>query len=90
MFAGGRFRDKLAYTGQAEYRLRLPWRLGFAAFAALGDVARDIDDFTESRVKFSGGAGLRFRLNKEGLNLRLDMGFTEEGSGFYFIAGEAF
>jgi outer membrane protein assembly factor BamA len=89
-FTGGRFRDKLAYTGQAEYRLKLPWRLGFAAFAALGDVAGAIDDFTGSGIKFSGGTGIRFRLNNEGLNLRLDMGFTEEGSGFYFIAGEAF
>ena len=89
-FTRGRFRDNLAYVGQAEYRLKLMWRLGFAAFAALGDVAGRIDDFTGSKVKYSGGAGMRFRLNDEGMNLRLDFGFTEEGSGFYFIAEEAF
>jgi hypothetical protein len=88
-----RFRDSLAYVGQAEYRLKLKWRLGFAAFVALGDVASRIDGFTDSKVKYSGGAGMRFRLNDEGLNLRLDFGFTgftEEGSGFYFLAEEAF
>jgi outer membrane protein assembly factor BamA len=89
-FRHGRFRDKLAYVAQAEYRLKLIWRFGFAAFAALGDVSRDIDGFGRSSVKHSGGAGIRFRFNDEGYNLRLDMGFTEEGSGFYFIAGEAF
>jgi outer membrane protein assembly factor BamA len=89
-FTEGRYRDNLTYVGQAEYRLKLKWRLGFAAFVALGDVARSIDGFTSSKVKYSGGAGMRFRLNDEGLNLRLDMGFTEEGSGFYFIAEEAF
>jgi outer membrane protein assembly factor BamA len=89
-FTRGRFRDKLACVGQAEYRLKIKWRVGFAAFAALGAVAGDIDGFTESKMRFSGGAGIRFRLNDEGLNLRLDIGFTEEGSGFYFIAGEAF
>jgi hypothetical protein len=89
-FTRGRFRDNLAYVGQAEYRLKIKWRIGFAAFAALGDVAGDMGDFSNSKIKFSGGTGMRFRLNDEGLNLRLDVGFTEEGSGFYFIAGEAF
>jgi outer membrane protein assembly factor BamA len=89
-FTEGRFRDNLAYVGQAEYRLKLKWRFGFAAFVALGDVAGRIDGFTDSKVKYSGGAGMRFRLNNEGLNLRLDVGFTEEGSGFYFVAEEAF
>lgn len=89
-FTDGRFRDHLAYVGQTEYRLKLKWRLGFTAFAALGDVASSIEGFTGSNVKYSGGAGMRFRLNDEGLNLRLDIGFTEEGSGFYFIAEEAF
>jgi hypothetical protein len=89
-FTRGRFRDSLLYAGQAEYRLNIKWRVGLAAFAALGDVAGEIDEFTDSKVKFSGGTGMRFRLNDEGLNLRLDIGFTDEGSGFYFIAGEAF
>jgi outer membrane protein assembly factor BamA len=89
-FPDGRFRDNLGYVGQAEYRLNLKWRLGFAAFMALGDVASDIGGFTGSKVKYSGGAGMRLRLNDEGLNLRLDLGFTEEGSGFYFVAEEAF
>jgi outer membrane protein assembly factor BamA len=89
-FTRGRFRDNLACVGQAEYRLKIKWRVGLAAFAALGAVAGDIDGFTESKMRFSGGTGIRFRLNDEGLNLRLDVGFTEEGSGFYFIAGEAF
>jgi len=89
-FTEGRFRDKLAYTGQAEYRLKIWWRVGLTAFGALGDIAGEIDDFSSSKVKYSGGAGVRFRLNDEGFNLRLDLGFTDEGSGFYFLAGEAF
>jgi outer membrane protein assembly factor BamA len=88
-YAEGRFRDKLAYVGQAEYRLKLGWRLGLAVFAALGDVAGGIDEFSTSSVKYSGGSGLRFRLNDEGFNLRLDFGLTEDGSGFYVVGGEA-
>jgi outer membrane protein assembly factor BamA len=89
-YPAGRFRDMSAYTVQAEYRSKIFWRFGLAAFAALGDVAGGFDEFTGRTIKFSGGAGIRFRLNDEGLNVRLDIGFTDEGSGLYFLAGEAF
>jgi hypothetical protein len=43
-------------------------------------------------MKFSYGAGLRFLFNeKEGVNLRMDIGITREGeTGVYFGIGEAF
>jgi hypothetical protein len=86
----GRYRDKVAAVLQAEYRLYLWWRLGMTAFGSLGEVSHAVGDLTFDSIKYAGGFGLRFRLTDDGLNLRLDTGFTEEGAGFYIVTGEAF
>ena len=87
----GRFRDKTAGVIQGEYRMELPYRFGLVAFAGTGTVASSIEGLFPSKWHPSYGGGLRFKLNKEEhLNLRLDVGFTPEGSGFYFTFGEAF
>lgn len=88
----GRYRDKNMITLQAEYRwVPLFWRLGLAAFAALGDVAATPGDFDLGSFKYTYGVGLRFVFDpKQRLNLRLDFGFGKGTSGVYFTAAEAF
>ncbi|MFC2165565.1 BamA/TamA family outer membrane protein [Acidobacteriota bacterium] len=87
----GRFRDKNLIIVQAEYRIPLVKRIGVVGFAGLGNVAERLSHFGRSDLKYSLGFGLRYAFNpKEKLNLRLDVGFTKEGAGFYITATEAF
>jgi outer membrane protein assembly factor BamA len=90
----GRFRDRQFVGAQAEYRwLPLPFskRVGFAAFAAAGQVGNALEDIRLSRVKWSVGGGPRYLLlPKIDIFMRLEAAFTQEGPGFYLFLGEAF
>jgi hypothetical protein len=87
----GRHRDRSLAVAQAEYRFPLWRRLGGAAFAAGGTVAPDPASLPEGPLRAGGGAGLRCRLNREGVNLRVDMAFDREGrSSLYLNFLEAF
>jgi hypothetical protein len=87
----GRFRDRLYLTNQLEYRKIVWWRLGFAAFVGMGDVADKFKTFNTKTIKFSYGFGLRFVFDEEeGINLRMDLGFGKNTNGIYFAMEEAF
>jgi hypothetical protein len=90
----GRYRDKNMLAAQVEYRI-LPFsfskRWGAAVFAGTAAVAPELKAFQLDKTQFAGGAGLRYLLfRKKDIYLRLDVGFTREGPGFYFFTGEAF
>ncbi len=90
----GRFRDKNMIAAQTEYRL-LPLsfskRIGAAVFASAAVLGPTIDNLQVSNVKLSAGAGLRYLLfPKKDIYVRLDLGVTREGLGFYFYTGESF
>ena len=61
-------------------------------FAGAGNVADELLNFIFSDMKYSYGAGLRFRFNeKQKVNLRVDLGFGNDGNrGIYFGIEEAF
>jgi hypothetical protein len=88
----GRYRDRMMFDLQAEYRVPIVWRLGAVAFGGVGDVARDLRDFFSHGLKYSVGAGLRFMVDRQGrVNVSGDYGYGGVGSGeFYIDAGEAF
>jgi outer membrane protein assembly factor BamA len=89
----GRYVDNAYFTMQVEYRrANIWWRFGYVVFASVGTVAPSPDKYQISEMKLSYGAGLRFLFNeKEGVNLRMDIGITREGeTGVYFGIGEAF
>lgn len=93
-FYAGRYRDNSLLAAQAEYRL-LPFpfsrRLGGAVFASAGVVAPSWDKLRFRDVQPTGGAGLRYLLYpKKDIFVRLDVGFTRQGSGFYIATGESF
>ena len=86
----GRFRDKNMIALQMEYRIHLFWKLGLVGFLGFGDVANTLHMFKLGSFKYSGGLGIRYKINREGNHLRLDFGFGRETFGVYFAVNEAF
>jgi hypothetical protein len=92
----GRYRDNNLVAGQLEYRfLPLPLgftnRLGAAVFGGAGTVFPTLTELAARDFVWSAGGGLRFLLfPRKDIFTRLDVAFTEEGSGFYLFIGEAF
>ena len=88
----GRYRDRQLVVAQVELRRRLFWRLNGVIFGGVGQVGNTLADFDEGGLKYTGGAGLRFKFNRrDRLNIRFDYGVGRDGStGFYFSFGEAF
>ncbi|MEJ2544695.1 MAG: BamA/TamA family outer membrane protein [Calditrichaceae bacterium] len=87
----GRFRDRKMLVFQTEYRAMVFSRIGFVAFAGIGEVTNDYENFRLDGFKYSCGFGGRLKLNKkESLNLRADLGITESGTGLYLTMNEAF
>lgn len=90
-YYGGRFRDRDLSAFEFEYRQLLRWRLGFAIFGGVGQVAHDPADFGIGEFHAAAGLGLRIQfLKSEKLNLRFDVGFAEDDGGSYISLGEAF
>ena len=93
-YYSGRYRDKNMIAAQAEHRwlpFKFSKRFGGAVFAAAAVVAPRINEFSWKHIRPSGGVGLRYLLfPKKDIYLRLDVGFTKEGPGFYLFTGEAF
>jgi len=87
----GRYRDRNALFVQTELRFPLYWRFGWVVFFSLGDVFDSPKDLSGDLLKYSGGIGLRFTVDKqERINVRADFGITPEGGNIYFFMLEAF
>ena len=66
-------------------------RIGGAVFGGAGAVTPQLSALSVDQVRLAGGAGLRFLLfAKKDIFLRMDLGFTRAGTGFYIAPGEAF
>jgi hypothetical protein len=93
-FYTGRYRDKNMLAFQTEHRwlpFKFSKRIGGTVFAAAAVVAPQVNEFSWKHIRPSGGVGLRYLLfPKKDIFLRLDVGFTKEGPGFYLFTGEAF
>jgi outer membrane protein assembly factor BamA len=91
-YADGYYRDKNVLALQVDYRVTpLWWRLGFAAFASVGEVAANMDRLSLANVQYSAGFGVRYLLiEKEKLSLRFDWAWGKGSSGFYITINEAF
>ena len=87
----GRFRDKNLLVFQTEYRMPLFWRLGMVGFAGFGNVAEKFSHLRLGELRASYGFGLRFLFDqKEKIQVRMDIAFGENSTGFYFSIYEAF
>ncbi|MFD2201627.1 BamA/TamA family outer membrane protein [Shivajiella indica] len=86
-FFEGRFRDNHAQVQQAEYRIPIYRNLGLVVFGHAGQVAREVGEFNMRRMRYGAGFGFRYKINKEGLNIRLDIAFGDQ-TAFYFGLNE--
>jgi outer membrane protein assembly factor BamA len=88
----GRFRDRSAAALQAELRQPVWRRVGVAAFFGAGEVGPQLGKLRLNEVRTAGGLGLRIALDaKEKINIRIDQGIGQGGSGgTYITLGEAF
>ena len=90
-YAQYRFRDYNFIASQIEYRYMVWNKLGFVAFAGLGDVFNKTQDIESEQLKYSLGGGLRVALDsKEKINLRVDYGVGRGNTGVYVSVTEAF
>lgn len=87
----GRYTDRYLIASQVEWRQKLNHRWGVVAFAGVGTVASSFNAFKMENIRPSIGVGVRFLIDEEeNLNLRLDYGFGNEKSNYYFKIAEAF
>ncbi|WP_209330992.1 BamA/TamA family outer membrane protein [Lunatimonas salinarum] len=83
----GKYRDRHAMVFQSEYRLRIYRNLGLVFFGSTGQVTSAPDQFRFSKFKVSGGMGFRYKINEEGLSIRLDFGVGDQFA-YYFGLNE--
>jgi len=86
----GRFRDDVYATAQAEWRVPIRGRFDGALFASAGAVAGRLDALGTDGWEAAGGAGIRYRLNAEGVHIRLDYAIGRAGGGLYITARDPF
>ncbi len=88
----GRYRDNFFMMFQAEYRQYFWKSFGFVVFGDVGNVSNDLLSYSFNNIKYSFGAGLRYKFNKkEKVNLRVDFGMgPDKNMGIYFGIEEAF
>jgi hypothetical protein len=90
-FYKGRYSDNVYTAAQAEARVPVYGRWGMVLFAGAGDVYGRVRDVAISGLKYAGGGGVRFALNREKMiNFRLDLGIAEGDVKVYFKLLEAF
>jgi hypothetical protein len=89
-YPSGRYRDRMMYALQAEYRWQFSDRWIFTGFAGFGEVAANIGDFGDNFLP-AAGIGGRFVLSKKHrVGLSADIAVGKDGTEFYFGVGEAF
>ena len=87
----GSFRDNNMAVLQGEYRMPLFWRFRLVGFADIGEVAPNLRGFDLPGIKWTAGGGLHFLLAEVAqIYIRLDYGFSNNSSEFYFFINEAF
>jgi outer membrane protein assembly factor BamA len=95
-YEAGRYRDRLMFAIQSEYRLHLRFpqsypRFGVVVFGGIGEVAPAFSSFRFDSLLPAGGAGLRYRLSKTfPVNFRFDVAYGRNGGTYMFSVGEAF
>ncbi|NHE57067.1 BamA/TamA family outer membrane protein [Cyclobacterium plantarum] len=84
----GRYRDKHAMVYQLEWRFPVYQKLKMVGFGSIGQVGRSLKEFgVNPNLRFAGGVGFRYRLNDEGLHLRIDFAYGDQAA-FYFGLNE--
>ena len=89
-YPSGRYRDRMMYALQAEYRWQVSDRWILTGFAGFGEVAPELDEFGRELLP-AAGVGGRFVLSeKQKVSLSFDIAQGRDGTEYYFGVGEAF
>ena len=87
----GKYRDKMMWAAQTEYRYRFTDRWGGVAFAGAGQLAPKVSDFEGAAFLGSGGLGVRFRIaQKNPVDFRFDTAYGDQRISYYFSVGQSF
>jgi hemolysin activation/secretion protein len=87
----GRFRDNVMMLFQSEFRLQIFPRWFLNVFSSIGWVADSFSHLQMKHTRFSGGLGIRFRIDKkQKINLRFDAASGKDGMKYYFTFNEAY
>ncbi|AHZ83950.1 BamA/TamA family outer membrane protein [Bdellovibrio bacteriovorus] len=87
----GKYRDKMMWAAQGEYRYRFSDRWGGVAFAGAGQLAPKVSDFEGAAFLGSGGLGVRFKIaQKNPVDFRFDTAYGDQKISYYFSVGQAF
>jgi len=91
-FPVGQFLNESLLSAQFEYRGRLNKRFGYVAFAGVGGVAANFDDFNANAFESAAGLGLRYRLSKKTpLDFSFDLAINSMGeTTSYITIGQRF
>lgn len=85
----GRYRDKNVIDAQIELRQHVWHRNGIVVWLGAAEVFPRYSEMRLNRILPNAGIGYRWQF-KKGVNVRLDYGFSRNGTGFIFNINEAF
>ena len=85
----GRYRDKNVIDAQVELRQHIYRRNGMVAWIGAAEVFPRYSRLSFRHILPNAGVGYRWQF-KKGVNVRLDYGFSRNGTGFIFNINEAF
>jgi hypothetical protein len=89
-YPSGRYRDRMMYALQGEYRWQFNDSWVLTGFAGFGEVAEDFSEFGRNFLP-AAGIGARFVISKKHrVSLSTDIAVGKDGTEFYFGIGEAF
>ena len=89
-YPSGRYRDRMMYAVQTEYRWQFNERWIFTGFVGVGEVAERFNEFGNNYLP-AAGIGTRFVLSKKHrVSLSLDIAAGDGDTEVYFGVGEAF
>lgn len=75
---------------QLEWRFPLFWKIGASVFASAGEAFKRFEDFSLDDMRFGGGAGLRWLVNKrQSVSVRIDLAYGSDFAAYVDVL-EAF
>lgn len=90
-YSNGKYRNNQVYAIQAEYRWRFYKKFGMVGFAGVASAVKDFNDLFSSELLPGVGVGIRYMMiEKERVNIGLDVAKGKDDWGLYFRIGESF
>lgn len=90
-YKAGKYRDKIIWDGQAEYRQRFTDHWGGVVFGGVGDVIPSMSDLSLKDLLWAGGIGVRYRIGAQNpIDFRVDVAYGDKETSAYFSVNQAY